>query len=230
MSILTTPGLFRQQITSCYLRLNEIAINDCLQVVQTITLVEDEITIQCSLYTRSVGKGGSGFCTCGSGVVAAKSVRDVKLRASRVARRPRCCKSCEDGFKVCKGSLQERELDVSPNDFGSCEYSARWVRLTEVFTRNSLRSRGDRSEVAMEDDSNRPVLRNRFGTTKFKETTEACVNGLSCEFNTVTYCNVVTLIVWVLSYSPFHVVVVVSTYDDRTCTGVDGVADEAEMK
>ncbi|KOM38008.1 hypothetical protein LR48_Vigan03g139000 [Vigna angularis] len=34
-----------------------------------------------------------------------------------------------------------RGLDVSPNDFGSCEYSARWVRLTEVFTRSSLRSR-----------------------------------------------------------------------------------------
>ncbi|KOM24903.1 hypothetical protein LR48_Vigan13s000600 [Vigna angularis] len=45
-------------------------------------------------------KGGNGFCTRGSEVVAAKSVRDVKLRASRVARRPRCCKSCADGFKV----------------------------------------------------------------------------------------------------------------------------------
>ncbi|WVY99024.1 hypothetical protein V8G54_031175 [Vigna mungo] len=54
-------------------------------------------------------------------------------------------------------------LDVSPNDFGSCEYSARWVRLTEVFTRNSLRSRGDRPEVAMEGGSNHPVLRNGFG-------------------------------------------------------------------
>ncbi|XP_014490298.1 uncharacterized protein LOC106753030 [Vigna radiata var. radiata] len=41
----------------------------------------------------------------------------------------------------------------------------------------------------MEGGSNRPDLRNRFGTTKFKETTEACVNDLSCEFNTVMYCN-----------------------------------------
>ena len=89
-------------------------------------------------------------------------------------------------------------MDVSPNDFGSCEYSARWVRLTEVFTRNSLRSRGDRPEVAMEGGSNRPVLRNRFGTTKFKETTEACVNDLGCEFNTVMYCNVMTMIVWMV--------------------------------
>ncbi|KOM57541.1 hypothetical protein LR48_Vigan11g057400 [Vigna angularis] len=36
-----------------------------------------------------------------------KSVREVKLRAFGVARRPRCCKSCGDGFKVYKGSLQE---------------------------------------------------------------------------------------------------------------------------
>ena len=89
-------------------------------------------------------------------------------------------------------------MDVSPNDFGSCEYSARWVRLIEVFTRNSLRSRGDRPEVAMEGSSNRPVLRNRFGTTKFKETIEACVNDLGCEFNTVMYCNVMTMIVWMV--------------------------------
>ena len=89
-------------------------------------------------------------------------------------------------------------MDVSPNDFGSCECSARWVRLTKVFTSNSLRSRGDRPEVAMEGGSNRPVLRNRFGTTKFEETIEACVNNVSYEFNTMMYCNVMTMMVQVV--------------------------------
>ncbi|KOM40945.1 hypothetical protein LR48_Vigan04g114300 [Vigna angularis] len=62
--------------------------------------------------STSVEKGGNGFCTCGSEVVAAKSMREVKLRASGVARRPRCYKSYEDGFKVYKGSLQEVVLGV----------------------------------------------------------------------------------------------------------------------
>ncbi|KOM54562.1 hypothetical protein LR48_Vigan10g045400 [Vigna angularis] len=35
------------------------------------------------------GKRRNGFCTCGSEVLAAKSVREVKLRVSGVARRPR---------------------------------------------------------------------------------------------------------------------------------------------
>ncbi|KOM31221.1 hypothetical protein LR48_Vigan01g077600 [Vigna angularis] len=53
------------------------------------------------------GKRRKWVLHCGSEVVAAKSMREVKLRASGVARRPRCCRSCEDGFKVYKGSLQE---------------------------------------------------------------------------------------------------------------------------
>ncbi|KOM25678.1 hypothetical protein LR48_Vigan151s001700 [Vigna angularis] len=57
--------------------------------------------------TQEVTGGGDRFCTCVSGVLATKSVREVELGAFGVARRPRCCKFCGGGFKGCKGSLQE---------------------------------------------------------------------------------------------------------------------------
>ncbi|WVZ18358.1 hypothetical protein V8G54_005680 [Vigna mungo] len=76
----------------------------------------------------------------------------------------------------------------------------------------------------------------RFGTIKFKETTEACVNDMShCfeyhgvflggddlgyELNIVMYCKLLTLSLCGSG----------STHNDHTCTRVDGVADKAGMK
>ncbi|WVZ26446.1 hypothetical protein V8G54_004990 [Vigna mungo] len=114
-----------------------------------------------------------------------------------------------DVTSLCAGRWMSR-----PMTSARVEYSA--------LLRLSLRSRGDKSEVAMEDGSNRLLLRTGYddeiqGTdiSLRNSVYKVCMMHCFCD-NT--------------GYSPLHVVVVISTYDDRTCTGVDDIADKTGME
>ncbi|KOM43790.1 hypothetical protein LR48_Vigan05g139500 [Vigna angularis] len=75
------------------------------------------------------GKRRNGFCTCGSEVLVAKSVREVKLRASGVARRPRCCKFVEMDSRFTKEVFKRRsflgnhESSKAPRPLSSSDYT-----------------------------------------------------------------------------------------------------------